>query len=76
MIGSAKMKLGAPETEQFLLKIVGKSGISIRDNIMRHALKLEDIIHENLSHCGCCESVLESTEMSIFGKMIHDHHDD
>jgi hypothetical protein len=43
---------------------------------MRHAMKLEDIIHENLSHCGCGEWVLKSTEMSIFGKTINYHHDD
>jgi hypothetical protein len=61
MIGGAEMQLGALEMEQFFPKIVGKSGISVRDNRMRHAMKLEDIIHENLSHCGCCEWVLEST---------------
>jgi hypothetical protein len=42
MIGSAKMQLGALETEQFFPKSDGKSGISVRDNRMRHAMKLED----------------------------------
>jgi hypothetical protein len=52
------------------------SGISIRDNGMRHVMKLEDMIHEKLRHCGCSEWVLKRTLMSIFGKMINDHHDD
>jgi hypothetical protein len=76
MIGGSEMKLGALEMEEFFPKIVGISGISIRDNIMRHAMKLENIIHENLSHRGCCERVLESTKMSIFGKMINYQHDE
>ena len=76
MIGSVEMQLGALETKQFLPKIAGKSGISVRDNRMRHVMKLEDIIHENLSHCGCCERVLESIEMGIFEKKINYHHDD
>jgi hypothetical protein len=61
MIGSVEMQLGALETEQFFPKIASKSGITIKDNRMRHALKLEDIIHENLSHYGGCEWVLERT---------------
>jgi hypothetical protein len=59
-----------------LPKSVGESGILVRDNRMRHAMKFEDIIHENLSHCGCSEWVLKRKEMSIFGKMINYHHDD
>jgi hypothetical protein len=59
-----------------LPKIVGESGVSVRDNRIRHAMKLEDIIHEDLSHCGGCEWVLKSTKMSIFGETIYDHHDD
>jgi hypothetical protein len=39
-------------------------------------MKLEDIIHEYLSHCGDYEWVLKSTKMSIFGETIDDHHDD
>jgi hypothetical protein len=43
---------------------------------MWHALKLEDLIHETLSHSGCCKWVLKSTEMSILGKAINYHHDE
>jgi hypothetical protein len=75
MIGGAKMKLGFLEPGKFLPKIVGESWISVRDNRMSHVLKFEDIIHENLSLCGGGERVLKSTKMSIFGKMIDDHHD-
>jgi hypothetical protein len=59
MIDGVEMKLGALQMEQLFPKIVGRSGIFVRDNRMRHAMKLEDIIHENLSHYGCCEWVLE-----------------
>jgi hypothetical protein len=76
MIGGVDMQLGALEKEQFLPKIACKSGISVRNNRMRHAMKLEDIIHENLSHHGCCERVLESKKMSIFGKTINYNRDD
>jgi hypothetical protein len=55
------MQLGALYLEQFLPKIVGESGIFVRDNRMRHAMKLEDIIHEYLSHPGCIEWVLNRT---------------
>jgi hypothetical protein len=61
MIGGAEMQLGSLEPEQFLPKIAGESGIFVRDNRMRHAMKLEDIIHENLSHYGCSEWVLKRT---------------
>jgi hypothetical protein len=61
MIGGVEMQLGSLEPEQFLPKIVGESWISVRDNRMRHAMKFEDIIHENLSHCGCGEWVLKRT---------------
>ena len=43
---------------------------------MRHAMKLEDMIHEKLSHSGGGKWVLKSIEMSIFGKTIYYHHDD
>jgi hypothetical protein len=61
MIGGVEMQLGSLEPEQFLPKIVGESWISVRDNRMRHAMEFEDIIHKNLSHCGCCEWVLKRT---------------
>jgi hypothetical protein len=38
-------------------------------------MKLEDIIHEYLSHFGGYEWVLKSTKMRIFGEMIYDHYD-
>jgi hypothetical protein len=75
MIGGVEMQSGSLESKQFLLKITGESLISIRDRV-RHAIKFEYIIHENLSHCGCDEWVLKSTKMSIFGKNINYHHDD
>jgi hypothetical protein len=59
-----------------LPKIVGESGVSIRNNRMRHAMNLEDMIHEKLSHSGCSKWMLKSTEMSILGKKITYHHDD
>jgi hypothetical protein len=59
-----------------LPKIAGEFGISVKYNRIRHAMKLEDIIHEYLSHCGCGEWVLKRKKMSIFGKMIIDHPDD
>ena len=76
MIGGVEMQLGALESEQFLPKIAGESWISIINNRMKHAMKLEDMIHENLSHSGCGKWVLKSTKMIILGKTIHDHHDD
>jgi hypothetical protein len=59
-----------------LLRIAGESGVSVRDNRIRHAMKLEDIIHEYLIHFGGCEWVLKRTKMSIFGETIYYHHDD
>jgi hypothetical protein len=59
-----------------LAKIVGESGVSVRDNRIRHAMKLEDIIHEDSSHCGSCECMLKRTKMSIFGETIEEHHDE
>jgi hypothetical protein len=59
-----------------LPKIVGESGISIRNNRMRHTMKLKDMIHEQLSHNACGKWVLKSIEMSILGKMINDHRDE
>jgi hypothetical protein len=55
------MQLGSLELEQFLPKVVGESWIMVRDNRVGHSMEFEDIIHENLSHCGCCEWVLEGT---------------
>jgi hypothetical protein len=43
---------------------------------MWHAMKLEDLIHGNLSDNGCCKWVFKITEMSILGKTINYHHDD
>jgi hypothetical protein len=43
---------------------------------MQHAMKFEDIIHENLGHYGCGEGMVKIIEMSIFGKTINHHHDD
>jgi hypothetical protein len=59
-----------------LPKIAGESGVSVRDNIIRHVMKLEDIIHEDLSHYGGCEWVLKRRKMSTFGETIYYHHDD
>jgi hypothetical protein len=44
MIDSVEMELGALDTKQFLPNIVGKSGISVKDNRMRHDMKLECIL--------------------------------
>jgi hypothetical protein len=76
MISCDEMQLGALQLEQSLPKIVGEIWAGIRNNIMRHAMKLEDLIHESLSHSGCCKWVLKRKEMSILGKAINDHHDD
>jgi hypothetical protein len=70
MIGGVEMKLSTMQPEHFLPKIAGESGISVRKNTMRHTMKLEDMIHENLSHNGGGEWVLKCMEMSILGKMI------
>jgi hypothetical protein len=59
-----------------LPKINGESGISIKNNRIRHAMNLEDMIHQNLSHNGGGKWVSKSPKMSILGKMINDHHDD
>ena len=58
-------------------KIVGESGVFVRDNRIRHSKKLEDSIHEDLSHRGCCKRVLKGAEMSVLG-VTHDFgcHDD
>jgi hypothetical protein len=42
-----------------LPKIVVEIEVFVRDNRIRHAMKLEDIIHEYLSHCVGCEWVLK-----------------
>jgi len=70
------MKLGALELEQFLPQIAGEIWVTIRNNRMWHAMNLEDLIHENLSHGGCCKWVLKRKEMNILGKTINYHHDD
>jgi hypothetical protein len=49
---------------------------SCQKNRVRNAMKLEDLIHEYLSHRGCCKRVLKGLEMSIPGKAINNHHDD
>jgi hypothetical protein len=61
MIDSVEMQLGALWPEHLLPNIAGESGISIRNNRMRHAMKLEDMIHEYLSHSGCGKWVLNNT---------------
>jgi hypothetical protein len=66
VIGSVEMQLGALYLEQLLPKIDGESGVSIRDNRIRHAMKLEYIIYEYLSHCGGYERVLKSTKQDIW----------
>jgi hypothetical protein len=76
MISYAEMQLGSLYLEWLLPKIVGGSWVMIKNNRMWHAMKLEDLIHENLSHCGCCKWVLKSAEMRILGKAINNHHDD
>ena len=76
MVGGVEILLGSLEPEHLLPKYFFESWISVRDNRMRHAMKLEDMIHENLIHNGDGERVLKRTEMIIFGKMIYYHHDD
>jgi hypothetical protein len=76
MIICDEMKLGALQLEQLLPKIASESWVAIRNNIMWHAMNLEDTIHENLSHRGRCKWVLKSIEMRILGKEIKNHHDD
>jgi hypothetical protein len=76
MISYAEMQLDAPYPEQFLPKISFESGILIKKNRMRHVMKLEDMVHENLSHSGGGKLALKSTKIIILGKMINNHHDD
>jgi hypothetical protein len=61
MIGGVEMQLGSLEPKQLLPKITSETWIFVRDNRMRHAMKFEYIIHENLNYCGCGEWVLKST---------------
>jgi hypothetical protein len=70
------MQLGAQYLEQFFPKFVGESAILIKNNRMMHAMKLEDMIHENLSDNGGGKWVLKSTKMSILGNTINYHHDE
>jgi hypothetical protein len=70
------MQLATLNLEQLLPKIVGESWVAIKNNRMQHAMKLEDPIHEKLSHSGFCKWVLKRKKMSIFGKTINYHHDD
>jgi hypothetical protein len=76
MIDSVEMQLGPLEPKKFFPKIASESWITVRDNRMRHAMEFEYIFQKKLSHNGCGEKVLNSTKMSIFGKMIYYHHDD
>jgi hypothetical protein len=76
MIIGDEIHLGALNLEQFLPKIVGESWVAIINNRMQHEMKLEDVIHEKLSHNGCCKWVLKSKKMRIPGKAIDYHHDD
>jgi hypothetical protein len=59
VIGSVEKQFGAMYLEQFLPNISGESGVSVRDNRIRHEMNLEDIIHEYLIHCGSCEWMLK-----------------
>jgi hypothetical protein len=43
---------------------------------MRHAMNIEDSVHEKLSHIGGGKWVLKSIEMSISRKTINETHDD
>jgi hypothetical protein len=76
MIRCAEMQLGALEIKQFLPKIACESWVTIRNNRVWHAMNLEDLVHETLSHHGCNKWVLKSIEMRILGKAIHNHHYD
>jgi hypothetical protein len=76
MISCDEMQSGSLYPEQFFPKIVGESGIFFINNRMRHGMKLEDMIHETLSHNGGGKWVLKSIEMSILGNMINYHHGD
>jgi hypothetical protein len=76
MISYAEMKFSAFYLEQFLPKIACESWVTIKNNRVRHAMNLEYLIHENLSHYGCCKQVLKGVEMRILGKAINNHHDD
>jgi hypothetical protein len=76
MISYAEMQLGALYLEQFLPKIACESWVAIKNNRVWHAMNLEYLIHENLSHRGCCKWVLKSAKMSILGKAMNNHHDD
>ena len=76
MISCAEMQLYALYLEQLLPKIACESWVAIRNNRVYHAMKLEDLIHEYLSHRGCCKRVLKGAEMSVLGKVINNHHDD
>jgi hypothetical protein len=66
MIGCVEMQLGTLELEQFLPKVSCEGWITIRENRVGHSMDIEDIIHQNLSHDGGCEWVLEGKKMSIF----------
>jgi hypothetical protein len=70
------MQLCALYLEQFLPKISCESWVAIINNRVRHTMKLEDLIHEYLSHRGYSKRVLKGVEMSILGKVINNHHDD
>jgi hypothetical protein len=75
MISCAELQFCALYLEQFLPKIACESWVAIRNSRVRHAMKLEDLIHEDLSHRGCCKWVLKGAEMTVLGKAINNHHD-
>jgi hypothetical protein len=54
-IPCVQIQLSAMELEKFVEKIDGEIWIMTRDNRVTHAMEFEDIIHENLRHCGCSE---------------------
>jgi hypothetical protein len=70
------MQLCALYLKKILPIIAYESWVSMKNNRVQHAMKLEYLVHENLSHCGCSKGVGKSEKMSILEKVIHHHHYD
>lgn len=51
MIGCGTLEVNSMDPEEFFPDFTDESRITIADNILRHAVKLEDVIQVSMSNC-------------------------
>ena len=75
MVGTAVQQASTKVTKQVLPKIAHKPGITVRNNALRYAKDVDNMVQEQINHLRGCDTIMNRGENLAFGGTVNNSHD-